>query len=105
MFIHLRCHSAYSLCQGAVKIKVFPSLCETNHMPAVAITDLNNLFGAMEFSIKCADKGIQPIIGCTVHVRYQDTNYPLTLLCMSQEGYKNLSHLVTRAYTYEKLNY
>ena len=105
MFIHLRCHSAYSLCQGAVKIKTFPALCETNKMPAVAMTDLNNLFGAMEFSIKCAEKGIQPIIGCTVHVRYQDNNYPLTLLCQSQEGYKNLSHLVTRAYTYEKLDY
>lgn len=105
MFIHLRCHSAYSLCQGAIKIKNFPVLCETNHIPAVAITDLNNLFGAMEFSIKCTEKGIQPIIGCTVHVRHNDDNYPLILLCTSKEGYKNLSHLVTRAYTYEKLAY
>lgn len=105
MFIHLHCHSAYSLCQGAVKIKEFSGLCEAQHMPAVAITDLNNLFGAMEFSIKCAEKGIQPIIGCTVYVRHNDHNYPLVLLCTSKEGYKNLSHLVTRAYTYEKLDY
>lgn len=105
MFIHLRCHSAYSLCQGAVKIKAFPTLCEALHMPAVAITDLNNLFGAMEFSIKCTEKGIQPIIGCTVCIRHNDKNYPLVLLCTSKEGYKNLSHLVTRAYTYEKLAY
>lgn len=105
MFIHLHCHSAYSLCQGAIKIKDFPRLCEQEHMPAVAITDLNNLFGAMEFSIKCADKGIQPIIGCTVTVRHNNASYPLVLLCASQEGYKNLSHLITRAYTYEKLDY
>lgn len=105
MFIHLRCHSAYSLCQGAVKIKAFPALCEALHMPAVAITDLNNLFGAMEFSIKCTEKGIQPIIGCAVCIRHNDKNYPLVLLCTSKEGYKNLSHLVTRAYTYEKLAY
>jgi len=105
MFIHLRCHSAYSLCQGAIKIKNFPNLCEVNSMPAIAITDLDNLFGAMEFSIKCTEKGIQPIIGCTVHIRYQNNNYPLVLLCTSQEGYRNLSHLITRAYTHEKLDY
>ncbi len=104
-FVHLRCYSAYSLCQGAIKIKSFPDLCKQNQMTAVAITDLDNLFGAMEFSIKCTEKGIQPILGCTVHVRYEDKYYPLGLLCMSQEGYKNLSHLVSKAYAYEKESY
>ena len=49
-FIHLRLHSAYSLAEGAIKIETLTHLCEENNMPAVAVTDTNNLFGAMEFS-------------------------------------------------------
>ena len=54
-FVHLRLHSAYSLAEGAIKIEKLVRLCEENKMPAVAVTDTNNLFGGMEFCIKCAD--------------------------------------------------
>src|SRR4026207_1117307 len=63
-FIHLRAHSAYSLAEGALHIKQMAVLAKDAGMPALAITDSGNLFGALEFSEALADKGIQPIIGC-----------------------------------------
>ena len=63
-FVHLRVHSAYSLSEGAIKLNELSELCVLERMPAVAITDHNNLFGAIEFSEICKDSGIQPILGC-----------------------------------------
>jgi DNA polymerase-3 subunit alpha len=63
-FVHLRVHTAYSLLEGAIKVPDLVTQCQGMHMPAVAMTDTVNLFGAMEFSEKCAAGGVQPIIGC-----------------------------------------
>ncbi len=63
-FIHLHTHSAYSLSEGAIKAEKLASLAYDNAMPAVALTDSANLFGALEFADACAKKGIQPIMGC-----------------------------------------
>ena len=71
-FIHLRTHSAYSLLEGALKIPDLVDLVIHDRMPALAITDRNNLFGALEFSEKMRGAGIQPIIGCTLAVRFGD---------------------------------
>src|SRR5882762_404112 len=65
-FIHLRVHSAYSLSAGAIKIKELVQLCRGEAMPAVAITDSGNLFGALEFATACAEAGVQPIIGSEI---------------------------------------
>src|SRR3977135_1535624 len=65
-FIHLRVHSAYSLSAGAVKIKGLGRASPGEAMPAVAITDSGNLFGALEFATTCAEAGVQPIIGCEI---------------------------------------
>src|SRR5277367_914202 len=65
-FLHLRVHTAYSLSAGAIKVKELVGLCKANKMPAVAITDTGNLFGALEFATSCAESGVQPIIGCEV---------------------------------------
>ena len=67
-FIHLRIHSAYSLSEGAIKIPEIAELCVRERMPAVAVTDTSNLFGALEFSTVCAERGIQPIIGCQINL-------------------------------------
>ena len=67
-FVHLRTHTAYSLSEGALQIKELAELAKDAGMPAVAITDTGNLFGALEFSEAMAEKGIQPIIGCTLKV-------------------------------------
>ncbi len=65
-FIHLRTHSEHSLLEGAVPVKKLADLAAQNGMPAVALTDSNALFAALEFSVKAQDAGVQPIIGCQV---------------------------------------
>src|SRR5215469_14810240 len=71
-FVHLRVHTAYSLSAGAIRIKELVQLCRAERMPAVAITDSGNLFGALEFATACAEAGIQPIIGCEIGVRRKE---------------------------------
>ncbi|MDR1561051.1 MAG: DNA polymerase III subunit alpha [Holosporaceae bacterium] len=101
LFIHLRLHSAYSLTEGAIKIEKLVELCEQNKMPAVAVTDTNNLFGAIEFSTKCAEHGIQPIIGCQLNVKHTkktDRQTSALLYAKNKNGYQNLIQLVSNAY-------
>ncbi|MBB5072966.1 DNA polymerase-3 subunit alpha [Bartonella callosciuri] len=111
-FIHLRVHSAYSLLEGALKIPQIIQHATSDHAPAVAITDTNNLFGALEFSQYCFSHGIQPIIGCQITVDFSDENdnphfskwcqpsdfCSLVLLAASDIGYAHLVRLVSRAY-------
>ncbi|MDR2107730.1 MAG: DNA polymerase III subunit alpha [Holosporaceae bacterium] len=99
-FIHLRLHSAYSLAEGALKIDKIAELCEENAMPAVAVTDTNNLFGVMEFSIKCAEHGIQPIIGCQLNIRHPkkiDRPTAVLLYAKNENGYRNMIQLISEA--------
>ena len=70
-FVHLRVHSAYSLSEGAIRMGDLVGLCKEYQMPAVAVTDTNNLFGALEFSSAVAKEGIQPIIGCQVSLTHE----------------------------------
>ena len=97
-FIHLRVHTAYSLCEGAVKIPDLIETCEREIFPAVAITDTNNMFGIMEFSTKCADHGIQPIIGTTLDIKFENTTAPIPLIVQTEEGYCCLMKLMTAFY-------
>jgi DNA polymerase III subunit alpha len=110
-FIHLRVHTAYSLSAGAVPVKDAARLCQVESMPAVAITDTGNLFGALEFAAACAAVGVQPIIGCEVALAGRDeqvrSNGPpghaaeldrIVLLVQSEAGYRNLLALVSRSY-------
>jgi DNA polymerase-3 subunit alpha len=111
-FIHLRLHTQYSLSQGAVRIKELPQLCRTARMPAVAITDSNNLFGAMEFSGTLRQAGIQPIIGCELSlsrdaksagggsVAARERQLPAVIvLVQNATGYQSLLRLIADAYT------
>ena len=107
-FVHLRVHTAYSLAEGAIKLKQLIKLCEKASMPAVGIADTGNLFGALEFSVSCADAGIQPIVGCQVAIRREDgppskdgrrpEPDSLVLLCQNEAGYLNLLKLVSKAF-------
>src|ERR1700742_873473 len=72
-FVHLRVHSAYSLSEGAIKIPKLEALCAKAHMPAVALPDTRNLFAALEFSVECAKVGVQPIIGCQLALRREES--------------------------------
>ncbi len=75
-FIHLRVHSAYSLSEGAIKADKIAPLAQAANMPAVAITDTGNLFGALEFSQSAKAKGIQPIIGLQLALTRADSGRP-----------------------------
>src|SRR5579864_2309320 len=105
-FVHLHCHTDYSLLDGACEIGQLMDLVVQQKMPAVAMTDHGNLFGAVEFYNKAKEKGIQPVIGCEVYVSQQglttrsenDRYNHLVLLCESQEGYRNLLKLVSTSF-------
>ncbi len=100
-FIHLRTHTEYSLLEGALRLKKLPDLCQRHQMPALALTDTNNMFAALEYSVTLAGAGIQPIIGCQVDLAYVDTRpgekprmpAPLVLLAQNEAGYENLMKL------------
>ena len=67
-FVHLRVHSSYSLSYGALQIDKIIELAKKDAQPAIAITDNNNMFGALEFAIECENNGIQPIIGSSINL-------------------------------------
>ncbi|MBO9478568.1 DNA polymerase III subunit alpha [Shimia sp. R11_0] len=107
-FIHLRVHTEYSLLEGAVRAKKLPGLCTDMGMPAVAITDTNSLFAALEFSVTAQGAGIQPIVGCQVdlHMPHDDPSgrtqapkpAPIVLLSQTEQGYENLMKLSSCLY-------
>ena len=100
-FIHLRTHSEYSLLEGALRLKKLPALCSDAQMPAMALTDTNNMFAALEYSVTMSGAGIQPIIGCQVDMTYLESRpgekarapAPVVLLAQTETGYENLMKL------------
>ncbi|MGA9867140.1 MAG: DNA polymerase III subunit alpha [Acetobacteraceae bacterium] len=96
-FVHLHVHSAYSLSEGAIKADRIATLARDAMMPAVAITDTANLFGALEFSHACAAKGVQPIIGCQLGLAREDNARlapdPIVALAQDATGLANLQRL------------
>ena len=111
-FVHLRVHSAYSLSEGAIPVKTLVKLCKQQGMPAVAVTDTGNLFGALEFAQTAQKEGVQPIIGCQLQVTRESAGREpgeprsgtapapdqLVLLVQNEAGYRNLMRLVSRAF-------
>ncbi|MEM8693811.1 MAG: DNA polymerase III subunit alpha [Pseudomonadota bacterium] len=100
-FIHLRTHSEYSLLEGALRLKKLPDLCRDAEMPALALTDTNNMFAALEFSVAMSGAGVQPILGCQIDLqdvaprpgeRRKDPA-SLVLLAQSETGYEHLMKL------------
>ncbi len=105
-FIHLRTHTEYSLLEGAMRLKKLPDLCKKLNMPAVAVTDTNNMFAALEFSVAAQAAGVQPIVGCQVDLAYLETPpgenpappAPVVLLAQNEQGYENLMKLNSSLY-------
>jgi DNA polymerase-3 subunit alpha len=103
-FVHLRLHTAYSLLEGALKIPQVVELCKAHEMPAVAITDTNNMFGALEFSMACAKNKIQPILGLEIGVglpafKEQGGVFPsIVLIAQNENGYRHLIKLISQVY-------
>ena len=99
-FVHLRVHSAYSLSEGAIHVKDLVGLSKGAAMPAVAVTDTNNIFGALEFSGAAAKSGVQPIVGCQLRIVTDDADQGGTMVFLAQNdgGYRNLLKLLSYAY-------
>ncbi len=105
-FVHLHNHSEYSLLDGALRISDLAKTAADMGMPAIAITDHGNMFGAIEFCQEAKKQNIKAIIGCEVYVspnsRFEKNNqkdvYHLVLLVKDETGYKNLIELVSRGY-------
>lgn len=109
-FIHLHVHSSYSLLEGALTIARLAELAKADRQPALALTDTDNMFGALEFSEKMAGAGIQPIVGCSLAIDFNDEQrdprnpgharkFPrIVLLAAKEEGYRSLMRLNSRAF-------
>ncbi|MEZ5764818.1 MAG: PHP domain-containing protein [Xanthobacteraceae bacterium] len=107
-FVHLNVRSSYSLLHGAMTIGRLAELAKKDHQPALALTDADNMFGALEFSEKLAGYGIQPIVGCAIAVDFADQEpgsrsvlvHParIVLLAAREEGYRSLMRLNSRAF-------
>src|SRR5436190_11448123 len=99
-FVHLHVHSSYSLLQGALPIARLAELAKADRQPALALTDTDNMFGALEFSEKMAAGGIQPIVGCALALDFGDQETRpggpapershVVLLAAREDGYRSL---------------
>ena len=110
-FVHLHVHTEYSLLDGACRIKELPRVVREMGQTACAITDHGVMYGAVEFYKACKDAGVKPIIGCEVYVtpqgrsrlqkehEFDSESRHLVLLCENETGYRNLSFLVSAAWT------
>ena len=100
-FVHLRCHSEYSIVDGIVRIDDYVTAANKDGMPALALTDLSNLFGAIKFYKAARDKGVKPIIACELwleNTKNRDQAFRLLLLVQNNAGYLKLCQLISRAY-------
>jgi DNA polymerase-3 subunit alpha len=120
-FVHLHVHSSFSLLESSLRVDALVERAKNFGMPAIAVTDTHNLFGAMEFYLEAKAQGVRPILGCEVRYAYEGLKtqiestranlsahtrettfrpkfHPLVLLCESLEGYRNLSKLLTESY-------
>jgi DNA polymerase III subunit alpha len=100
-FVHLRLHSEYSVTDGMVRLDDAIAAAVADNMPALALTDLANVFGMVKFYKDARARGIKPVIGCDVWIENEsdrDKPHRLLLLCASRSGYGNLCDLLTRAY-------
>ncbi|MCP1726632.1 DNA polymerase-3 subunit alpha [Natronospira proteinivora] len=101
-FVHLRVHTEYSLVDSVVRVGELVDTVAESGMPAVAMTDEVNLFALVKFYTACEAKGVKPIIGADLWIdEPDDRDQPsrITLLCRTNKGYRNLTEIITRAYT------
>ena len=100
-FIHLHLHTEYSLADGLIKITDLASTVANMNMPAISITEKNNVFSAIKFYRAMRNQGIKPLIGADLNLvtEKKDEFSNILLLCQHIDGYKNLSKLITKSYT------
>ncbi len=101
-FNHIKIHTQYSICEGAIKIDELAEYCKTNQIKAIGLADSFNLCGALEFSEKLSKIGTQPIIGTQINLNNKDVIGKISLYATSEKGYKNLTKLSSLSYLKNK---
>ncbi len=97
-FNHLKIHTQYSICEGAIKIDDLKDFSKENKIKALALCDTSNLCGALEFAEKISKIGTQPIIGTQINFKYEDTTGLLPLYAMNEKGYKKIIEMSSLSY-------
>ncbi len=97
-FNHLKIHTQYSICEGAIKIEDLKNFCKSNKIKSVGLSDTSNLCGSLEFSENLSKSGTQPIIGTQILFNYNDEVGLLPLIAMTEVGYKKIVELSSRSY-------
>ena len=109
-FVHLKTKSHYSILESSIKVDDLIDRAVEDNMPAIALTDTNNLFGAMEFTKKALQKKIKPILGSNILVEWYEKShnvkalYNITCLIMNEQGWQNLSIIVSAIYKNLQVN-
>ncbi len=100
-FVHLRLHTEYSIVDGTARVDAAVAAAAADGMPALAVTDAGNLFGALKFYLAARARGVQPVIGCDLAItneKSRDQPFRVVALCRDGAGYLALCDLITRAY-------
>jgi DNA polymerase-3 subunit alpha len=97
-FNHLKIHTQYSICEGAIKIDNLKDFCKENKILCLGLSDTSNLCGALEFAENISKAGTQPIIGTQIYFRFEDTTGLLPLIALNEKGYKRIIELSSRSY-------
>ena len=101
-FNHLKIHSQYSICEGAIKIDELKDFSKENKIKALGLSDTSNLCGALEFAEKISKIGTQPIIGTQINLSNENNFGKISLYATSEIGYKNLTKLSSNSYLNNK---
>jgi DNA polymerase-3 subunit alpha len=97
-FNHLKIHTQYSICEGAIKIDKLKDFCKENKIPCLGLSDTSNLCGALEFAENISKVGTQPIIGTQINFKYENTTGLLPLIALNEKGYKRIINLSSKSY-------
>ena len=97
-FNHIKVHSQYSICEGAVKIDDLKDFYKDNNTRALGLSDTSNLCGALEFAEKLSKVGVQPIIGTQINFKHNDTIGLVPLFALTENGYKKIIELSSLSY-------
>jgi len=97
-FNHLKIHSQYSICEGAIKIDDLKNFCKDNKIRSLGLSDTSNLCGALEFAENISKVGTQPIIGTQIYFKFEDTTGLLPLIALNEKGYKRIIELSSKSF-------
>ena len=98
VFNHLKIHTQYSICEGAIKIDNLKDFCKEKKIQTIGLSDTSNLCGALEFAENISKIGTQPIIGTQINFKFEDTIGLIPLIALNENGYKRIVELSSRSY-------